>query len=558
MKDKLLLTSLLLALALGSSIPIPLAQAAANDAARPAGNTDSGAQLNRTREYLERQNIARKIQEGWEKNTVEGTAASEKREADAVRFVLSEVEIPASQVLKPEELQTIIQEYKGKEISINDLYALVGKINKLYQEKGYMTCRAYLAPQTIHQGHVKIDLYEGKNGELEFSGRKTTRKGYIRDRLHIQPGEIQNMNQLNKDILRFNATNDAQLHIILKAGKEPGTTDYVIAVREPQDQVTGVFVDDAGNKTSGEYRVGMYWQDRNLLGNRDHLFISTLRSQGTKAVAASYNTPVNTRGTRAGVSYTTNSVHITDGPFEALGVKGHSYLFTGFLVNPIETTENYKSEWGLEYGHQRSQTDLGTNYRNRIRWANDTLDTVMGYYDQLNYGTSYVMYQKYGYRFGRYENLYNKTRDFGIFEFNGLYQRHIKHGQEWLVRLDGQVSSTQYLPSAEMYYLGGMYSVRGYKESLIAGDSGFSGSVEYTMPMDTKRKVKGYVFLDGGHIWGDSAYGDRNLMGAGAGIKWEINPHMSLNTALAFPLIRTINSENQSRTRIHFSFNSAF
>ena len=58
----------------------------------------------------------------------------------------------------------------------------------------------------------------------------------------------------------------------------------------------------------------MYWQDRNLLGNRDHLFISTLRSQGTKAVAASYNTPVNTRGTRAGVSYTTNSVHITDGP----------------------------------------------------------------------------------------------------------------------------------------------------------------------------------------------------------------------------------------------------
>lgn len=94
MKDKLLLTRLLLALALGSSIPIPLAQAAANDAARPAGNTDSGAQLNRTREYLERQNIARKIQEGWEKNTVEGTAASEKREADAVRFVLSEVEIP--------------------------------------------------------------------------------------------------------------------------------------------------------------------------------------------------------------------------------------------------------------------------------------------------------------------------------------------------------------------------------------------------------------------------------------------------------------------------------
>ena len=46
--------------------------------------------------------------------------------------------------------------------------------------------------------------------------------------------------------------------------------------------------------------------------------------------------------------------------------------------------------------------------------------------------------------------------------------------------------------------------------------------------------------------------------GTGVGVTAEINDHMSLNAALAFPLLRTINGEEQSRTRIHFSFNSAF
>lgn len=44
------------------------ATAAANPPAHPAGYNDSGVELNRTRQYLERQRIARKIQEGRDTN----------------------------------------------------------------------------------------------------------------------------------------------------------------------------------------------------------------------------------------------------------------------------------------------------------------------------------------------------------------------------------------------------------------------------------------------------------------------------------------------------------
>ena len=531
---------------------------AAGASGRPAGYNDTGVQLNRTRQYLERQRIARQIQEERPSGQVEGGQTEQGQPAENLRFRLNKVEIPASQVLSEKELQAIAGNYEGKEVSLDDLYALVGKINSLYQEKGYVTCRAYLAPQTIREGVVKIGLMEGTNGQVEVQGNKSTREKYITHRIHIQPGKIQSVRELNRDLLRFNATNDAQLRIALKAGKEPGTTDYVITVREPQKQVTGVFFDNAGSKTSGLYRAGMFWQDRDLSGNRDHLFISTLRSEGMKTVAGSYSTPISRNGTRAGISYSTNSMHITDGPFESLGVRGHSYAATAFLVFPIETTETKKSQWGLEYGHQRSQTDFGTSLGMRAHWVDDTLDTGLVYYDQLNYGDSSILYQKHGYRVGRYKDLFDNHRNFGKYEFNGLYQKVYKPGQQWTFRLDGQLSSTQYLPSAEMFYLGGIYSVRGYTESLLGGDGGFSASAEYSIPLDRKRKWNGYLFLDGGRVWGSSAFGDRSLVGAGFGIKGELTHKISCNVALGIPFQRTINGEEQSRGRIHFSFNGQF
>lgn len=109
--------------------------AAANAPAHPAGYNDSGVELNRTRQYLERQRIARKIQEGRNTQPVEGAEGPEEAQKGAVHFLLKQVELPESQVLSREELQKITGAYEGKDATLDDLYALVGKINALYQEK---------------------------------------------------------------------------------------------------------------------------------------------------------------------------------------------------------------------------------------------------------------------------------------------------------------------------------------------------------------------------------------------------------------------------------------
>ena len=474
----------------------------------------------------------------------------EAQQGGNISFPLKKIEWGASSVLTDDELQQLAAPYVGHEVRLADLYTLINQINALYQKRGYMTYRAFLGPQTIHDGVVKIELIEGQTGQVSLTDNHTTREDYVRHRLSLKKGEAANIHDLNEELLRFNATNDAQLRIVMKAGAEVGTTDYVIAVREPQLYQFGIVADNAGNKSSGLYRGGFFWQDRSLTGNRDVLFLSTMVSQGTKSFAAGYTAPLDRMGSKIGVNYTTNSVHITDGALEPLEVRGHSYAYDLFVTNPVVTSETVRSEIGLDYGYQHSRTDfLG------MPWVDDTVQTLQAFYDQLDYGRSTIWYQKHAYAIGKAQTMQG-DRNFGKYNMNGLFRKHFAHGQSWTMRVDGQLSSTQYLPSAEMFYIGGMYSVRGYTESLLGGDGGLSMGLEYSVPVT--KGIEAYLFLDGGRVWGSSAFGDRSLAGTGFGLKGSLGAHAYLNVGLGFPLIRTVNEVEQSRARVHFSFNSQF
>ena len=85
--------------------------AEANPPSRPpSGYNDAGVQLNRTREYIEREQIARRIQEERNKqqSEVEAEKGSEQGEASgSVLFLLQKVVIDDSQVLSQAEIASV-------------------------------------------------------------------------------------------------------------------------------------------------------------------------------------------------------------------------------------------------------------------------------------------------------------------------------------------------------------------------------------------------------------------------------------------------------------------
>lgn len=520
------------------------------------GTNDPGVQLNRMREYMERQRVAQQIAEdrAKEDSKVEGQATGQEEAPEsAVKFVLNDIKIDGSEVLTKEEISGITSPYSGQEVTLQNLYDIVNALNDLYQQKGYLTCRAYLPPQTIKNGVVEIKIIEGKTGNVHIAGNETTREDYIAGRIGLERGSISNINDLNDDLLLFNATNDVQLRITMHAGEEPGTTDYVIAAYEPQKNYINVYVDNAGSESSGEWREGLFWTDRSLSGRRDMLTMSGMRSDGTKSFSAMYSVPVGRSGTKLGLSYSTNSVHITDGELEDLDIKGHSNAYGVSLIQPLVVTENLRTEATLDYGYQNSQTDfLG------IHWVDDTVKSYTAGFSMTNYGASSLIYQKHNFRIGDSENIANEEDNFTKYFFNGFWQKAYQGGQMLSARLDAQWSGDDYLTSAEQFYIGGMYSVRGYEESYLGGDSGYSASIEYSVPLDKARTTSAYCFFDYGAVYGDSAFDDHVLAGTGIGIKSTIDRKIYTNLTLGVPLMRDINGEEVSKTRIHFMVNGQF
>ena len=224
-------------------------------AAPDVGANDPGAQLQRSREELERQKIAEQIAEDERnrKAKVENQdEATSNEETPALEFQLQKINFDDSEILTAEELNNIAQDYLGKSVTLQNLYELVEKINALYQEKGFLTCRAFLPPQTIHAGEVQIRLVEGKTANVAISGNKHTRESFLRNTFKLKSGEVTNTQKLNRKLQHFNGTSDAQARLLMKAGANFGETDYEIVLYEPNNQSLTFYADNAGYETSGK------------------------------------------------------------------------------------------------------------------------------------------------------------------------------------------------------------------------------------------------------------------------------------------------------------------
>ena len=525
---------------------------------------DAGIQMNRMRNYLERERVKRQIAEDREaaKNKVETEKSTQTAQGEAITFELKKIVTDPSAVLTDAELDAIIKPYEGQQVKLSDIYDIVEKINALYNEKGYVTCRAFLPPQTITEGTVKLLLVEGRTGTATVSGNKYTKAKYITNRLHLARGEIANVTELNKDLLLFNATNSTQLRIMMKAGTEPGTTDYEITAYEPKRDTWTLFEDNAGSYTSGEYRTGLFFNTKSLSGNCDAFSLGTVYSQGTRAANAMYSRSLGRSGTKMNLLYSTNAVKVVKGGYEDM-IKGHANSYAIGFVQPVLVNETTRSEVSLDYNRQSSKTDWLTP---RINMVDDKVQDVTLGYSLTNYGASHVFYQKHSYVRGYSKQEADmgtgsepSNKHFGFYKFNGMYQKLYQAGQMWNLRADAQWSGSDGMVSSRQFYMGGMYSVRGYKENFLGGDSGFTFSAEYAVPVINKN-TSAFTFFDYGHVYGNGQSDDQHhiLSSVGLGLRSTINQYISASLTLGIPLQREFVSETASKTRLHFIVSGQF
>lgn len=540
---------------------LSVAQAAPWDV--PSGRDDPGVEMRRQREEIERERVWQQIEEDRKRR--EEVVQPETKQASApeeeqVRFRLQAVTSDPSEIIPQEKIQALAAGYTGREVSMAELTELVQKINDIYAEKGYVTCKAYLPLQTIENGTVHIGIIEGKTGEINLSGNRYTRESYILNRLPLREGTIQDFHELNSSLYRFNAVNDAQLGINMKAGKAPGTTDFDITVREPKNDVFSLVVDNGGSTSTGEWREGVYYSNRSLSGRRDSLTAGYIRAEGLNSGSLNYTLPVGRSGGKLMLDYSYSSSKLVSSEMKAWQGKGHGWYLAAAYLQPLIVNNTTRTEAKFGVYRQRSRTDM---FDGAVRWLDSRANNAYASFAMTSYGKSSVFYHQHYLGFGHANAYQANTGDFAgksyaLYRLNSFYQKSWKNGHTLSGRLGLQWRGTHELPSAEQFYLGGPNSVRGYKQDVVGGDSGLTFSAEYAVPLGRKRALSLYCFFDYGNLFGSTSYDDHELMSLGLGLRGNLCRQVYMNLAVGFPLDRDLNGGRVSRGRAHFSMNAQF
>ena len=521
------------------------------------GAADPGVQLDQAREAMERERIAEQIREdeATRNEQVEGVPENEPQSADIdMKFELKKIETDPSEVLKQEEIDSVTAPYIGKAISVKDLYKIIDDINGIYKKKEYMTGRAFLPPQTIHEGIVHINLVEGRTGNVMVEGNKSTSTGYITSWFPLKEGEIANTGKLNRSLQRFNSTNDVALRIKMQAGKKEGTTDYVLYAFEPKLHNFTLYTDNNGYETSGRFRYGFFYNWRSVSGRRDSLRLSYLRSSGSNAYNLGYTTPLGTSGLKLDLDYTGNKNEVVSGDLRNLGIEGDAKAYSVGLRYPLAVTDKKRCELGLTYLSQKSKTDLG---HGESTWMDDKLTRYNLYIAFTNYGKASVFYHRYGLMRSNKSDMYGGSENVNLYQINMFWRKGLPNKHAFVTRFSSQFGGKSYMSTAHRFYIGGMNTVRGYEESFISGDKGFALGLEYHFPI-IGDNLHGFTFLDYGWVNGGYAISGANtLMSTGIGVVWE-NNNYNASLLLGLPIKKDVGGKKTDSVRLQFSVSKTF
>lgn len=501
----------------------------------PAGYNPSGAELKQAGDILEYYRLGEKIKSkpSPEDSVIDKTPQQpEQSPAGTVRVFISRIAVDASDILTVEEIQAITASYENREISISELYEVIGKINELYKHKNYITAKALLPQQTIKDGVVRIQLVEGRIGELLLTGNQYTRDSFFLDRFNLVSGSLVRLDSLEQQLTHFNMTNDVRLRAELKPGAAFGTTDIVLIAQEPENEKFLLFSDNAGSKNTGRYRYGFSWTNRSLTGNRDIINLMPVWSKGTFAGAFSYSVPVNDSG-RLAISYARNRIDILSGPFAHLNIEGYS----SDLGLSYSWTQSVRSGFKTEHGFQLNAKNSETLFDGTKTLDTDVKTFAYSYTLQAN-SSKKAAYVRHDLTRGYADNAAQRQH-FIKYNLSTVQQQALADGVVQTLRLSGQITPDKNLPTVEQFSLGGMSSVRGYAEGLLLGDKGYLLSAEWSKPLS--EKTTGLIFVDHGGAFpykgnNESIDSDDFLTSCGIGITHNFSSEHMARLALGLPL----------------------
>jgi len=506
----------------------------------PADIDQASREVQRIQQELrERQERDRQEQLANQPRTVlEAPAAEASASTDAGPCRdIREILVEGGSLMHPKVRDEITQPFIGKCLAIADVEKLLGAVTTHYVERGYISVRAYIQPQDLQKGILRLLVVEGtvESLQIEDGGRGSVSPfnafpGVVGKPLNLRDFE-QGLDQVNRL-----SSNSATMELL--PGTQAGGSIVVIKNAPKRRLHANTTFDNYGSNSSGRNQAGLSLSFDHPTGSNDSFMVTHRSTIGddfadqhsrstsllysipfgyftltASQVFSDYATPVNLPSTTLTAEGDTD-ISSLQLDYVAYRDRLNRVAFSSTLTH--KASDNFLEGILLQTSSRKlSSIDLFGNWTTQLGGGSLTTRVgltrglkLFGAFDDPSGQPSSApkaQYQKYegALSWSRALPVQGQTLIFGS-SLNSQWSEDVLYG-------------------IEQFSIGSIFSVRGYRGTSLSGDRGVYWRNDLSAPRVVRvgtvpLNVRPYLGLDAGRIVPHDNQVGGNLTGGALGV----------------------------------------
>ena len=449
------------------------------------------------------------------------------------------------------ELAKSLDLFIGKPMKFSDLSKISAVIEKKYEIEGNLA-RAIIPPQDVTEGTVRVEVVEGRFGDVLFdpSGSTSVRENIVRSVLKsgTKNGQLYDSTYFDRRLLIADDLPGVSLTGFLQSNPKPGHLDLVLKSSKEPAYIADLAADNANSRSLGSEKVSFSGMLVSPFEYGETISLQTLKSKGSRYGRLSLGFPLGYRGWKMSLSGSLMNYSVIAPELKAMDISGKVRDQGVSLRYPITRSRERNLYATVNYDHREYLTTVAGIAQKDYSIDNGKIEFSGNFFDKFikggaNSGSLSFTHGKVS-GFGVDENYhtllnYGLTRQQSLsekislfFSFQGQYGLDLPTSNAQQI---AGVSDQDYLDSAENFTLGGLAGVRAYPSGEATGPQGQRLGVELRYLFNKSLIIK--PFYDWGMVErrdptsiGPSEY---EISGAGLSASWSTPIGFSLQTTYA-------------------------
>ena len=418
----------------------------------------------------------------------------------AQTITVQKVSFNGNTVISSDELQSVAAPYMGRPISPDEVEELRQTLSRLYVDRGYVNSGVLRSPSNANSAGdtLAFDVIEGHLTAIRLHGMGRLDERYITRRLsHITDGPF-NMEVLRERYqLLLTDPLIEHMNARLMPGEQPGeaTLDVDVTLARPYQFM--VFANNYRPPSIGANAIGLNASFRNLTGYGDLLEASLQNAPPSGAIgraSLAWSMPLGFSGTRFSLALDQGDSSVVEQPAAALGITSQLASVDVGLSQTLTESLTHKFALGLNHVRRESRTLLlGTPFSFTPNEPEGVIrETLWRLWQDYSYRTPrQVLALRSTFTQGR-NNLTDAAglpaaadsaaRSFTTWMGQLQWARQVAtNGAQAVARVTLQRSADRLL-ALDGISVGGVNSVRGFRENELVRDEGEYINLEFDYP----------------------------------------------------------------------------